>query len=673
MLVKLFLLAVNLFAAPAGAAEPPEPAPAASRAELPSADPAAPDQAWKKKSKEEKAEEQDAAAAAAERKRKDKLARVIVLKWPETSTDYTDDIVQRNVKSRIARPEALFFPEVDLYQNGRKVRDRTVVPAMQPAMVPDSAVAAVMDVVDDIAGVPWNAKRPEEWGLKAMEMQSLAEQIWFLDRVNLREPMFLLYAQIGRAAENQNHPAPPFYESIGSFTVNYYYYAAAALAYQEPALMSKLTDQEVNASINYYLQQLQQGQFPSLKVDFEQENVWDPDGFNKAYEVLVNGIPVEVDANGQIDVFLGRTDIYLKRKDTGHGLSERLEVLKLEEKYYFVRDVARKRMGIDFIEQLFLHKNECTPEVDGDILNYLAIYAKIHDKAEIYIAVPEGGNANKVWIWRYDRASAMLNLVGGGPDSFPVRFALVASAGLMFNGASVTFDTSLGEDDAEVPGLDGVRAKADKTLENGFLPVNFELRGHYNRLMVNIGAEFGYNTAEEAVWTERYYLPIGKGDEFAGYDTVVATPGGEDLFSSGEFVEALHYTEWNRFLYIGSGIVLGRDAGLGFGPRFALRTGWTNLPHAWQTDAHFGWTYQPPVGDFGKRFRPLVDADLRGGVSVAAKNSLQRDIACYSNPDREGCERVVVDDSDEQKAISINDEGVVMPVFGITAGIGFTF
>ena len=671
MLVKLFLLACNWLGAPASAAEPPPPPAsaleAASSAQVPV------DEAWKKKSKEEKEEEQDAAQAEAERKRKDKLARVIVLKWPETSTDYTDEVVQRNVKSRIARPEALFFPEVDLYQNGRKVKDRTVVPAMQPAMVPDSNIPVVMDAVDDIAGVPWNARRPEEWGLKAMELQALAEQLWFVDRVNLREPMFLLFAQIGRAAENQNHPAPPFYEQIGSFTVNYYYYAAAVLAYQEPALMSKLTDQEVNASIGYYLQQLQQGQFPSLKVDFEQENVWDPDTFSKDYEVLINGIPVEPDANGQVDIFLGRTDIYLKRKDTGHGLSERLEVLKLEEKFYFVRDVARKRMGIDFIEQLFLHKNECTPEVDGDILNYLAIYAKIHEKADIYIAVPENGNPNKVWIWRYDRASAQLNLVGGGPDGFPVRFALVGSAGLMFNGATVTFDTSLGEDDAEVPGLDSVRAKADKTLENGFLPVNFELRGHYNRLMVNLGAEFGYNTSEDAVWVERYYLPIGKGEEYAGYSNVVATPGGEDLFSSTEFQEAYHYTEWNRFLYIGSGIVLGRDAGLGFGPRFALRTGWTNLPHAWQTDAHFGWTYQPPVGEFGKRFRPLVDADLRGGVAVAAKNSLQRDVACYSNPDREGCERIEVEDTEEQKALSLNDEGFVMPIFGITAGIGFTF
>jgi len=661
MLLKLFLLAFTFFASPEARASTDDASSAITD-----------DLAWKK-SKEEKQEAQDAAAAEAERKRKEKLARVIVLKWPETDTDYTDETVQRNVKSRIARPDALFFPDGDLYQNGRKVRDRTVVPAMQPAMVPDVNITKVMNSVDDIAGVPWNARRPEEWGLIAQDLQAQAEQLWFVDRVNLREPLFLLYAQIGRAAENQNHPAPPFYEQIGTFAVNYYYYLAATLAFQEPALMSKLTDQDVNASISYYLQQLQQGSFPSLKVDFEQENVWDEEQFNKDYDVLINGIPVVPDNNGQIDIFLGRTDIYLKRKDSGHGLSERLEVLKLEEKFYFVRDVAHKRMGIDFIDQLFLHKNECSPQVDGDILNYLAIYAKLHDKAEVYVAVPENGNPNKVWIWRYDRASAQLNLVGGGPDSFPVRFALVASAGFMFNGATLSFDTTLDENDATVPGQDGIRSRADKDLENAFLPVNFEFRAHYNRLMVNLGAEFGYNTAEDSTWVERYYLPRHQ-TELDG-DIIAVSSNQQERTDSGSdaLVEAYHMTNWNRYMYMGAGYVMGRDAGLGFGPRLALRTGWTNLPHAWQTTAHFGWTYQPPLGDFGKRFRPLVDADFRGGISVAAKNSLQRDAACAGNSDRSGCEAVAVEQTDEDVSADLEKEGFVEPVFGLTAGVGFTF
>ncbi|MEL6349940.1 MAG: hypothetical protein AAFV53_42955, partial [Myxococcota bacterium] len=379
----------------------------------------------------------DAAAAEAERKRREKLSRVIVLKWPNTSTDFKNETVQRNVRSRIARPDAMFFPEVDLYQNGRKVKDRTVIPANQPAQVSETAIPQVLRAVDEVSSISWNALRPDQWGLKAQELRELTELIWFVDRVELREPLFLLYAQIGRAAYNYNSPAPPFFDSIGGFNVNYYWYLAATLAYQEPALMSKITDQELQGNITYYLQQLQNGSFPTIKVDFEQENNFEED-FADTYEILMNGLPIELDDNHQVDVFLGRTDIYLKRQDSGHGLSERLEVTKLDDKIYFVRDVARKRMGVDFIEQLFLYKNECTPDVDGDILNYLAIYAKMHQKAEIYIAVPENGNPNRVYIWRYDRNSATLSLVGGGGDDFPVRFAFLFSAGVLYNGATVT-------------------------------------------------------------------------------------------------------------------------------------------------------------------------------------------------------------------------------------------
>jgi len=619
-------------------------------------DPDAPaiDEAHKKKddkTAEEKDAEQAEAEAAAERKRKEKLARVIVLKWKDTSTDYTNETVHRNVRSRIARPEAMFFPEVDLYQNGRKVPDRTVIPAMQPAIVPDTNVPAVLAAVDQISGVAWNSLQPAEWGLKAQELLALSETLWFVDRIELREPMFLLYAQIGRAAENQNHPAPPFYRQVGAFAVNYYWYLAATLAYQEPALMSKLTDQELAGSINYYLSQLQQGTYPAFKVDFEQENFYDEEQFNKDYEVLVNGIPVELDANAQIDAFIGRTDIYLKRKDTGHGLSERLEVLKLEDKFYFVRDVARKIMGIDFIEQLFLHKNECTPEVDGDILNFLAIYQKLHDKAEIYITVPESGNPNKVWIWRYDRRSAQLNLVGGGPDGFPVRFALLFSTGLLFNGAAVSVDDDLSDEDSLAPDDVAQPSRVSKELDAAMIPFNFELRGHYNRLMINFGAEFGYNAAKDAEGWIEYYQTPGNRDARA-YEITGCEPDDDPSGNTTcESIEVAHNQRtFNRYLYMGAGVVLGRDAGIGFGPRFAARFGWTNLPHAFQPTGHFGWAIQPPIGDFGGRVRPLVDLDLRGGVAWALPKSLQLDLA---------------DESGEESS--------VMPVFGATIGAGFTF
>jgi len=627
--------------------------------------------AFKRKKDQEVAEaEISAAEAEEERKRKERYARIIVLKWMGTPTDYQSEIIQRNVRSRIARPDALFFPEVDLYQSGRKLRDRTVIPANQPAMVGEDAGPRILAEVDRVAAIPWDGIASDQWGLKAQELRNLTDELWFVDRVELREPLFLLYAQIGRAAYNYDSATPPFFDNIGGFNVNYYWYLAATLAYQEPALMSKLTDQDVSSSVQYYLDQLQSGTFPTIKVDFEQENQFEED-FNDSYEIFLNGLPVELDDNAQIDVFLGRTDIYLKRKDAGHGLSERLEVTKLDDRIYFVRDVARKRMGVDFIEQLFLYKNECTPDVDGDILNYLAIYAKLHEKAEIYIAVPENGNPNRVYIWRYDRGSAQLSLVGGGGDDFPVRFAFLFSSGLLYNGAAVTYtepsaEQAAGIDAGSVLGVNVGDAAGliDADLDPAFIPLNLELRGHYNRLMINFGAEFGYgmtdggdlsNTGDDTGTLVEYYQHPGNKDAQAVLNPARNCTAQSDGSISCD--EVYNIRDFNRYLYMGAGVVLGRDAGIGFGPRFAARFGWTNIPHALQTTAHFGWAFQPPIPEAGGRVRPMIDADLRGGVAIARERSLQRDVADATQAD-----------NDED-----NDEGYVMPVFGLTAGIGLTF
>ena len=611
---------------------------------------------------EDMTEEEKERAAEEERRKKEKMARVIVLRWKGTTTDYADETVKRNVRSRIDRPDALFFPEVDLYQNGRKLKDKTVVPAMQPALVPDANIEPVMQAVSEVASLPYNAMQPYQWGLKAQELAQLAETLWYIDRVELREPLFLLFVQIGRAAENQNNTTPPFFEQIGAFPVNYYWYMAAVLAQQEPALMSKVTDQDLVATIGYYLDQLQQGAFPTIKVDFELDDQWDAETFLETYEILFNGLPVEPDENAQVSVFLGRTDIYLRRQDTGHGLSERLEVTKLDDKFYPVVQNARKRMGIDFIDQLFLHPNECSPDLDGDILNYLSIYSKLHAKSDVYIAVPQDGNANKTWIWRYDRKTASLSLVGGGPDDFPVRFALLASVGVLYNGGSVAIDDDIGQNEAQ-NALDmddsSLTNRVNSQMDAATLPVNVELRGHYNRLMVALGMEYGYNLggSDSASWVEYYQTP---GQPDAG--TYVDSCHNEEVDSDNDgeadgTVEVCDYEDvyneriFNRYLYFGSSVVLGRDAGLGFGPRIGFRFGWLNMPHSLQTTLDVGWSYEPPIWNTSGRVRPLVDMDLRGGVDIATNKSLQRDLAAQF-PD---------------------DEHNVSPVFGFTGGIGLTF
>jgi hypothetical protein len=589
------------------------------------------------KGEDEKAsEEEKAKAAEEEKKKKERMARVIVLRWKGTTTDFKDEGVQRNVKSRIDRADALFFPETDLYQNGRKLMDKTVVPALQPALVPDDNIRLVMNAVAEIQGVPYNGYAPHQWGLKAQELSHKVELLWFIDRKELREPLFLLYLQIGRAAENQNHPTPPFFEQIGTFSVNYYYYLASMLAQQDPGLMSKVTDKDTLTTVQYYLEQLQRGAFPIMKVDLELDDMWNGEEFLKTYEILFNGLPVEPDQNAQVPVFLGRTDIYLKRKDSGHGLSERLEVTRLDDKFYPVVQNARKRMGIDFIEQLFLHPNECSPELDGDILNYLSIYAKLHAKAEVYVAVPQLGNPNKTWIWRYDRKEAKLQLVGGGPDSFPVRFAFVASAGVLYNGASYRVDQEA-PPAGQIPGISNTSSRFKYNLDAATLPITLDLRGHYNRLMIDVGAEIGFNITGDT-WSEYYQTPENTNvysNQRCAYDE---TTGGIDC---DDATIVINNRAINRYFYMGAGVVLGRDAGIGFGPRFALRFGWTNVPHNLQPTLHFGWAFEPPfIPKIGERVRPLVDIDLRGGLAIPFGQHLYPDIA---------------------------------PVFGATIGAGLTF
>ena len=95
----------------------------------------------------------------------------------------------------------------------------------------------------------------------------------------MTEPLFLLYSQIGRAAENMNNTSPPFYTFIGNQTVNYYWFLAGAMAYQDPALLSKVTDPDVNESIKYYKEELDGGGIKKMTLSFEEGGEWDPKEF----------------------------------------------------------------------------------------------------------------------------------------------------------------------------------------------------------------------------------------------------------------------------------------------------------------------------------------------------------------------------------------------------------
>ena len=649
-----------------------------------------------KSKRKEKKEEMDQAISEAEKEaekaKQEKQARVIVLRWNNVTADHENPTLQRNVLSAINRTEVTFLPAIDIFQGGREIRDRTIPPERQPAMVPDENIAKVMMAVNNIAGTPWNALTPNQWQEEGQKLLEAAEHIWFIDRVELREPIFQLYAQMGNAANNMNNYAPPFFERVGSQSVNYYWYLAATFAEQDPALMNKVSDSEIAMYIQEQIDNLRSGRYPSMKVDFHLEDNFDKEEFDKEYEVFLNGLPREVDSNGQADVFLGRTDIYLKRKDYGHGLSDRYIADKTDDKAYPPLENANKLMTSEFRNQLFRYENECSPLIGDNILTHIAIYAKLHPEVsnEIYIAVPKEGNPNKVWVWRFDPRTTTLNQVANGNEEFPVRFVATTGVGLLFNRAQMnTADVNeiLNPEAASETVSDGdivedvteeVRNRIEATGK--YIPFPFELRAHYNRWMVNFGVEYGLSGTNGHQWAEYYQTPqrtpgrtegleqppIQTGELYNCEQDVLVEVTNQETGEVEELLlnrcnvrEVLYQPTFNKARFFGVGYLFGPDASFGLGPRVAFRSSFLNAPHSWVGTGHFGWAItMPGTEPYNKRVRFIADVDLRMGGMIHRRRSLYIDTqVSMANPNN----------------TQVYAPKAIEPLFGLLLNVGVTF
>lgn len=548
-----------------------------------------------------------------------KTARVVVLKWANTDAGFDNQSLQRVVKANISRPDAKFFSEIDLYQAGRLEPDKTVHPFQQRGAVPDEFIPVVEGAIASVETIPWNGLSENNWAIKADELRGLAEDIWFLDRPALRIPLFKLYVQIGRAAENMNNPVAPYYEYIGGQNLNYYWYLAGALAYKEPGLMSKITDSDLNAAVGYYKEQLERGAVPMMTLAFEMEDTWDAGAYAGEFVTYINGMEVLIDdPNSLYKVPAGRVDVYLERSEGGHSLSDRVELDKLEDKIYFVRDVARKKMGLDFIDQLMEHPNECSPELESDILKFLAIYARLHPDAEIYITLAPAGVVGKTMIWRYDRPTGILQKVLDASGGYPIRFAVLTGTGIGFNEASIpSYEDALvklKEEDqvAWISCTSGVDPTACPSLTPELKPSSMpflgQFRAHMNRTMVVAGVDYAMNITG---------APFNDAFQTDGNPLVGTNAAGEpcmDYSEAGECIPPLRERSLSRLVYAGAGVVLMKDAALGFGPRAWVRTGWYNVPHTIDASLHLGYTGQAPMSSATGRVRPLVDADVYAGA-----------------------------------------------------------
>jgi hypothetical protein len=274
--------------------------------------------------------------------------------------------------------------------------------------------------------------------------------------------------------------------------------------------------------------------------------------------------------------------------------------------------------------------------------------------------VPRAGSYRDLFIWRYTKGSRgeadYLLLMQDRTGGFPVRFVLLSATGAVFNNATVS--TAAYED----LGADNLASPEPPTLPNGSnldfniaaVPIDFQFRGHFNRLMFGFGMQVASNVAEpeeppadnEGKWTELYQTTRGSNH------VVVEQSDPTDLDAGGGQTLAFNVQEWQRLIYMHLGVMLLKDAPFGMGPRAYARFGWYNTPHAFDLTGHIGLTEEPTFGkkEYKGRVVPILDADLYAGVMIPFGRSLM--CSDYVNG---------------------RCKPRILPVLGMTLGAGFTF
>ena len=236
-------------------------------------------------------EKRKARLEALEAMNKGKQARVIVLK--QGDVDATNGVLQKIVKTRIVRPDAEFFHDIDLYQSGRREPNRDLKPNEQRGTVNQADIDEVLQVVDDASTIPWNQLTEAEWGLKAEELRKWGDELWFVDNSKSQRPYSLVQPNWSRCREHEQHLAAVLC-GIDRQTVNYYWFGRCHGA--DPALLSKVTDPDVNDSIKYYKEELDGGGIRKMTLSFEEGGEWDAKEFASEYVLYVNGQEVLIDA-----------------------------------------------------------------------------------------------------------------------------------------------------------------------------------------------------------------------------------------------------------------------------------------------------------------------------------------------------------------------------------------
>jgi hypothetical protein len=281
------------------------------------------------------------------------------------------------------------------------------------------------------------------------------------------------------------------------------------------------------------------------------------------------------------------------------------------------------------------------PQLAGDIVNYLAIYAKLHPNEDIYIAVPFLGSTSpgRIYLWRWDRNLSALFLVQDNTGGFPIRFVAMLGVGLEFSAFKIPPPDDKALEDAVAkppePGdqVDPTALAAGQLipeLTTDGVPIYYQLRGHFNHILGGVGIQYKVGTNpppdggkqfRDAYQTQHKVVYTLQGCDTPGVGNCLANEAGDGIELSAAYRER----DLQRLVYMMWGATFGKDAAVAFGPRAYVRIGWYNVPHALDLTGHVGISSKPPwskkdderVG----RVKGLLDLDVYGGAIAPVRDS----------------------------------------------------
>jgi hypothetical protein len=235
---------------------------------------------------------------------------------------------------------------------------------------------------------------------------------------------------------------------------------------------------------------------------------------------------------------------------------------------------------------------------------------------------------------------------------YPVTFATQLGFGASFGGLTVAPPTV----EPQVPGA-AFEAPVPEppTLEINSVPVDYTLRIHWNRLMIQTGVQFAAYIAPDddpdpvcSMWCDLYQNDARKHAENLAYH----------VDEEDNLTYVLREREWQRLTHFGIGVMGGRNSAMGLGPYILARTGIYNVPHGWDLTLHGGLTTMAPFAEGPSgRTNPLVTINAFAGGMLPTMDTIYT--KSFNNK--------------VENATKWDPTGTMRLTFGLTASAGLTF